>query len=132
MLKKSTKKRLFLAVVLLIISANFVRSTFLALESRKRLDDALEKEKSMTAERDSLKKTIEYKKTDDYIEESARNDLRMVKDGETIYVVPGGGSVAGAESVLEGKPKDVCSEGCDTGHVKKGWSNAVMWYKVFF
>ena len=95
MLKKGTRGRILISLVLLVISANFIRSTVEVLNSRKRLEDALEKEKSLTLQRDTLKKSIEYKKTGEYIEESARNELNMVKPGEKVYVINEGEPVAG-------------------------------------
>ncbi len=95
------------------------------MSSRKRLEDALEKEESLTIERDGLKKRIEYKKTGEYIEESARNELNMIKPGEKVFVVDGAvpapGEVAGASEIRELTPADDRED-----------PNWYLWYKLFF
>ena len=125
MFKKGTRGRVLISLVLLVISANFIKSTVDVLNSRKRLEDALEKEESLTFERDSLKKRIEYKKTGEYIEESARNELNMVKPGEKVYVmdevVPAPGEVAGASEMRKLTPASDSED-----------PNWYLWYKLFF
>ncbi|KKS31325.1 MAG: Septum formation initiator [candidate division WWE3 bacterium GW2011_GWA1_42_12] len=97
-------------MVLLVISANFIRSTIEVLNSKKRLQEAQEKENSLIIERDALKKQIEYKKTGEYIEESARNELNMIREGEKVFVLeeekPVPGDVAAASDTGELVPSN--------------------------
>ncbi|HAI62888.1 MAG: Septum formation initiator [candidate division WWE3 bacterium GW2011_GWF2_41_45] len=125
MLKKGTRGKLLVSLALLVISANFIKSTVEVLNSRKRLEDALDKEVSLTFERDTLKKRIEYKKTGEYIEESARNELNMIKPGEKVFVLdeekPAAGEVASASETRELTPVDDMED-----------PNWYLWYKLFF
>ncbi len=125
MFKKGTRGRVLISLVLLVMSANFVKSTVDVLSSRKRLEDALEKEKSLTYERDMLKKRIEYKKTGEYIEESARNELNMIKPGKKVFVmdeeVPTSEGVAGASEMRELTPNGDRED-----------PNWYLWYRLFF
>lgn len=126
MLNKGAKGKIVLSLVLVIISANFVRSAVDALNSRKRLDEALEREKILIEQRDRLKDDVAYKKTVEYIEESARNELNMIKEGEKVYVVSdgaGSGNSPMSEVVLgtSDKPEKV-----------KSAPNWYVWYKLFF
>ena len=125
MLKKGTRGRILISLVLLVISANFIKSTVDVLSSRKRLEDAIEKEKDLVVERDMLKKSIEYKKSGEYIEESARNELNMIKPGEKVFVmeksVPAPGEVAAASKTRELTPAGDRED-----------PNWYLWYKLFF
>jgi len=112
-------------LVLLVISANFIRSTIEVLNSKKRLQEAQEKENSLIIERDALKKQIEYKKTGEYIEESARNELNMIREGEKVFVLeeekPVPGDVAAASDTGELVPSNDTED-----------PNWYLWYKLFF
>ncbi|KKS05396.1 hypothetical protein A3K01_03770 [candidate division WWE3 bacterium RIFOXYD1_FULL_43_17] len=125
MLKKGTRGKVLISLILLVISANFIRSTVEVLNSRKRLEDALEKEKSLTLQRDALRKSIEYKKTGEYIEESARNELNMVKPGEKVYVINEGEPVPGeVAAATETREMPIINDNEDP--------NWYLWYRLFF
>jgi cell division protein FtsB len=125
MLNKDAKGKILISLVLVIISANFVKSSLDALGSKNRLEEALEKEKALTVERDGLQKQVEYKKTAEYIEESARNELNMIKTGEKVYVVKG---------VEEGTNGEIATEvlGMSEMDGVKEKPNWYVWYKLFF
>lgn len=80
----------------------------------------------MKKQAEDLNADIEYKKTDAYVEEKARNDLNMIKPGERVYVVVDSGKNTSSGGVLgtqdrgekkENSPKD---------------ANWYAWYKLFF
>ena len=120
MFKKGNRGRVLLSLILVITSANIIRSTIDVLGNRRRLDEAKEKEEAFIMERDLLKARIEYKKTDEYVEEGARNSLNMIKLGEKVYVVTGE-DVASASDVREFKPVEDNED-----------PNWYLWYKLFF
>ena len=87
----------------------------------------LEKEvASLQNERKGLEASIEYKKTAEYIEEKARNDLSLIKPGEIIYVVSGPGS----EDYMRKSVLSSLSKNNDKGIGKN--ANWYKWYKLFF
>lgn len=73
-----------------------------------------------------LNTDIEYKKTDAYIEEKARNDLNMIKPGEQVYVVVDSGKNASSNEVLGTKSN---SEKKESSPKDANW---YAWYKLFF
>ncbi len=62
------------------------------VEVQKKANDSLEAlESSVKAEgreRVKLQKEVERAKTDEFIEEQARDTLNMVKEGETVLIMP--------------------------------------------
>lgn len=87
---------------------------------KKRLEQAKEKEQALILERDGILERIEYKKTQEYVEESARNSLNMIKPGEKVYVVEGGE----VESVTNERIYEPVEDKSDP--------NWYLWYKLFF
>lgn len=83
-------KYIILSILFVIASINFIRTTVSVVQSSKRLDEletdisALEKAKT------GLAADIEYRKTDEFVEEKARNELNLIKPGEQVYVLPNG------------------------------------------
>jgi cell division protein FtsB len=119
-------KYVLITALLFVLSAGFIKSTLSILKSKERLDDVQKEVASMQKQVKDLNADIEYKKTDVYIEEKARNDLNLIKPGEQVYVVVDSGKntssaeVLGTQSNNTGKknnPKD---------------ANWYSWYKLFF
>jgi len=73
-------------VVVAII--NLTRTSFEILNSSKRLEDLKDDIQSLENKKTSLESDIEYKKSDEYVEEQARNALNMKKPNEKVYVNP--------------------------------------------
>ncbi len=73
-----------------------------------------------------LEASIEYKKTAEYIEEKARNDLSLIKPGETIYVISGPGS----EDYLPQNVLSSTSKNIGKGTIRD--TNWYKWYRLFF
>lgn len=84
---KKEAKYLIISIVLFIISINLVVTTITMLNRRNRL---VELEKDVIALREeeiALKEAIEYKQTDEFVEEFARNELNLIKPGEDVVVI---------------------------------------------
>lgn len=57
-------------------------------KSSKRLKTAQEDVLALQERRKNLLEEIEYKKTEEFVEETARNELNFIKPGEEIYIYP--------------------------------------------
>ena len=125
-------KYLILSALFIFASVNFTRTTLEILKSSQRLDDLKDEVNELGIQKSQLNNEIEYKQTDDYIDEIARNDLNLVKPGEKVYVIQGDSLEAGDSgvnsdvSVLSGFA-DRTKESSDIAD-----SNAYQWYKLFF
>jgi cell division protein FtsB len=118
-------KYVFLTVLFTALSVGFIRSTFYVLKSKERLDDVQKEVAGMEKQVEDLNADIEYKKTDVYIEEKARNDLNMIKPGEQVYVVVDSGKSTSSGGVL-GTQKSFEREKSSKD------ANWYAWYKLFF
>ena len=115
------------AVILLIISVGFIKSSFDVLKSKERLDEINSELSLLNEEKEKIEKEIEYKQTDEYVEEKARNELNLIKPGEKVYVVveESSGSVVLSET---DEIKQDEKEEID----KKKQKNWYLWYRLFF
>ena len=77
----------------------------------------------MESQKRDLQAQIDYKKTDDFVEERARNDLSMIKPGEQVYVV-NDDTVSGMASRDSGVLAEV--------KALKTQPNWYLWIKLFF
>lgn len=80
-------KYLAISTLFLIAAINFTKTTLSIIESSRRYDETKEEVLALETERTSLEKELEYRKSDDFVEEKARNDLNLVKPGERVYVL---------------------------------------------
>lgn len=115
------------AVILLIISVVFIKSSFDVLKSKERLDEINSELSSLNEEKEKIEKEIEYKQTDEYVEEKARNELNLIKPGEKVYVVVEEGSESVVLSETDERKQDEKEE-ID----KKKQKNWYLWYRLFF
>jgi len=116
------------SILLLFLTVSFVKSSFDVLKSKDRLDEINTEVSEMEKKKTEIEKEIEYKKTSEYVEEKARNDLNLVKPDEKIYVVTRN------EKTSE-TSKNVLSEsdernGDENKSVKD--QNWYSWYRLFF
>jgi cell division protein FtsL len=125
-MSKSSKFKYLLGTTLLfIVSISLVKSSFQVFKSKGRLDIVKEEITKLEEEKKKLESEIEYKQTQEYIEEKARNDLNLIKPGEKVYVVVGEDIKSSSESnVLSGS-----SEREKENIKDKSWYS---WYKLFF
>ena len=119
-------KYILLTALFFALSVGFIRSTFNILKSKERLDDVQKEVAEMEKQVRDLNADIEYKKTDAYIEEKARNDLNMIRPGEQVYVVVDSGKNAPSSGVLGTQDK---SEKKENSSKDANW---YAWYKLFF
>jgi len=121
----SNLKYILGACLLAFLSYGFIKSGFEVLEGSKRLTEVQEEVLSLESEKNKLEEEIEYKKTEEYIEEKSRNDLNLVKPGETIYVVKKSGE-------SKEKSPSVLSETDEKMDLTYKDANWYMWYRLFF
>lgn len=81
-------KYISLTVLFILASINFTRTALEIIDNSKRLDDLSQEVDQMESQKNDLEASVEYKKTDDFVEEKARDDLNMIKPGEKVYVIP--------------------------------------------
>ena len=114
-----------------VLSVNTIKSALNVLKSKDRLDRVNEEVAMLENQKRQIEEEIEFKKTDEYVEEKARNDLNLIKPGERVYVV---------KSAEEDRTGNVLSE-TDTvvsqteGLEKEGQQkneNWYSWYRLFF
>lgn len=120
----STIKYVLGTALLIFLSYGFIKSGLEVLKGSRRLSEVQEEVLSLESEKSKLEEEIEYKKTEEYIEERARNDLNLVKLGETIYVVKQGDKKEESSSVLS-----KTDERSEPLLKDKNW---YMWYRLFF
>ena len=115
------------AVILLIISVVFIKSSLDVLKSKERLDEINSELSSLNEEKEKIEKEIEYKQTDGYVEEKARNELNLIKPGEKVYVVVEENS----ESVVLSETDEIKQDEKEEIDKKKQ-KNWYLWYRLFF
>jgi cell division protein FtsB len=81
-------KYIVFTLLFIVATVNFARTTLNILHSSKRLDDLKAEVTTLEDKKTELQKTIEYKSTQEFIEERARNALNLIKPGEKVFVMP--------------------------------------------
>ncbi len=121
MIKKYVKG-LIIVILLVFAVFNFVRAGIDLVKNKARLKDLEKEVEILEKEKVVLEDKVTYESTDSFIEESARNDLNMVKPNERVFViVDKGNSVQLEESKLEESVK-----------YSKNRSNIEQWFSLFF
>ena len=82
----------------------------------------------MEQEKAEVEASIEHKKTDDYIDERARNDLNLVKPGEKVFVILGSKTSKNKESDQKSDKETANTRTTETPQE----NNLFKWYKLFF
>ena len=111
-------KYIALTVLFIVAAVNFARTTMDILQSSQRLDNLRDDVVSLEEKRAYLEETLKYKKTEEYIEERARNALNLIKPGERVFVTPEvlAGSAEGTEVIPQNMEK----------------SNVQLWLELLF
>lgn len=125
--KSKQIKHITISVLLLVLSFGLIRSTFDVYKGSKRVGDLENEVLGLENKKKELEASIEYKKTNEYIEEKARNDLNLIKPGESIYVVSGPGNEGYLDDKVLSKT-DVRTE--ISSKIKN--TNWYKWFKLFF
>ena len=81
-------KYIVLTLLFVVATVNSTRTTMDILKSSKRLENLKGEVNSLEEKRAYLNSTLEYKRTDEFVEERARNALNLIKPGEKVYVHP--------------------------------------------
>ena len=115
-----------------VLSENTVKSALNVLKSKDRLDQVNEEVAVLDKEKKEIEEEIEFKKTDEYIEEKARNDLNLIKPGEKVYVVKSteDGVSGNVLSETDVAPAELRETAEDTKENKD--ENWYSWYRLFF
>lgn len=101
---------------------NFIRAGIDLVKNKARLKDLEKEVEILEKEKIVLEDKVTYESTDSFIEESARNDLNMVKPNERVFViVDKGNSVQLEENKLEESVK-----------YTENRSNIEQWFSLFF
>lgn len=117
-------KYIVLSLLFTIATVNFARTTLSIVESSKRLD-ALKNEVSALEEtKVALERELDFKSTDSFIEEEARNKLNLIKPGEEVFVMPVDKSSRTITSQVLSATTEVDSVGTQ--------SNFKKWVELFF
>lgn len=75
------------SLIFIGFAISFIRTATNVTKNKKRLDELRNELTLLQQERKTLGDDIEYQKTNEYIEQEARNKLNLIKPTETVYVV---------------------------------------------
>lgn len=122
-------KYILLSLVFALATINFTRTTLEILKSSQRLEDVNSEVAVLGAKKEQLEKDLQFAKTDEFVEEKARNELNMVKPGEQVFVVSkavsSGAEVKGVENTVNLPQKASKNSG-------QGFENAKRWFELVF
>ncbi|OGD89481.1 hypothetical protein A3I53_03575 [Candidatus Curtissbacteria bacterium RIFCSPLOWO2_02_FULL_40_13b] len=85
------KRNFLLFVVFLvgiILVVNSLRRLVSFRSTAQQVKDAEKRLETLKKESESLKRELEYKKSQDFAESEIRNRLGLVKEGETVVILP--------------------------------------------
>lgn len=114
-------KYILISILFILASINFTKTALEILENSKRLDNLSQEVDQMREEKQDYTNKVAYKKTDEYVEEKARNDLNLIRPGEKVYVVPQGLREVDLETKVLGHKS--------VGHGQE--SNSEKWISLF-
>ncbi len=115
-----------------ILSVNTIKSALNVLKSKDRLDQVNNEVAVLENEKKQIEEEIEFKKTDEYIEEKARNDLNLINPGEKVYVVKNTEEGATGNVLSETDAVAPETQSVEKGDEEKKNENWYSWYKLFF
>lgn len=87
------KKKLLVVLALIFgfyLVFSSAKQVFLLFKAKGRITASQEKLSQVQSEHEKLKKGLEYRNSDEFVEEEARNRLGLAKEGETIVILPQG------------------------------------------
>ncbi len=97
------KKHITYAVVIFCIIAAIGVSAINIISLKAEYKEALEVKNQLTEQKKAMEQQLKDSVKDKYIEEEARQQLRMVKPGETVFIVPNQQSVQPSADEESGK-----------------------------
>ena len=125
-IKQMTRKdiiHLVLAILFISISINLTKTTISTLKNINRLKELDLEVSDLEGEKLNIESAIEYKKTNEFVEDFARNELNLIKPGEDVFVV--------VDSTPEDSKEDP-SLIKDSSTNDNNLSNWKAWIKLFF
>ena len=88
-IKAAKRRRIVIVIVIMLAFALAIGSSVMNIVKLKgEQQAALEEQKQLKQEKQELEQQLKNSDDPEYIEEKAREQLRLVKPGEKIYVVP--------------------------------------------
>lgn len=123
-------KNIVLALLFIVSSYNFFRTASEIIKSSQKVDDLKQEVDYLSKQKEKLAQEAAYKQTDEYVEEMARNNLNMVKEGEDLFVVrskTANDDVKGASVLPENNATDSAS-----AEVPDSKGNWYKWYRLIF
>ena len=82
------KKHITYAVIILAIIAAIGLSAINIISLKAEYKEAMEVKNQLTEQKEAMEEQLKESSKDKYIENEARQQLRMVKPGETVFIVP--------------------------------------------
>ena len=103
------------------------------LRSGRRLDDLRVEVELLEEEKRALVDEIEYKKTDEFVEEQARNNLSLIKPDEEVFIIPEIDESTD-DFMIDNKDQNEVSLDVMGAESEKGFrgTNIYLWYRLFF
>jgi len=125
-------KYLLLSLLVVVAIINLTRTSLEILKSSKRLEDLKDDILTLESNKISLESEIEYKQSNEYVEEQARNALNMKKPNEKVYVNPN--TLGDKTTVTEAEETENpgSTGGTTTGKPQKPSSNLSKWIALIF
>ncbi|MCX6725786.1 MAG: septum formation initiator family protein [Candidatus Shapirobacteria bacterium] len=80
--------QVLIIIIGLVFIVNLSRNIFRLLQTTNQLKEAEQKVSQLEKETEALAKKKELYQSSSFIEEEARNKLNMVKEGETVVILP--------------------------------------------
>lgn len=75
-------------ILLLLISLNIVRAYYQQHQIREEVQHLEQETANLQSKKSELLKALQYTQSDAYVEEKARTELNMVKQGEKVAIFP--------------------------------------------
>ena len=85
--RNSGRRKIYTAIIAVIIGA-IAFSVFNVASLMKEKNDLEKRQKELTETRDKLEHEVEQANSPEYIEQEARDALRLIKPGEILYILP--------------------------------------------
>lgn len=110
---------LFGVIVLFFSAAAFTKAYYQNYQIRQEINKLQEETEKIQAKNFELSKYLKYTESDTFVEEKARTELNMAKEGENIFVITGGAEDFSRQIKNEMVQSDSAS-------------NVHKWWKYFF
>ena len=117
-LKKFYRSKTYLLVglvVLVFVSFAFVRAYYQNYQVHEEIRKLQDSTAQLESKKLDLQKYLKYAESDAYVEEKARTDLNMAKDGENVTIVSGN-----TEDFTRQNP-DVVVQSSPVSNIRKWW-----------